>query len=141
MGVFSSKVKELDKHDNENNLETFSLLWLDAQVDTSEENRQAQKQLRNIINHLKIFDNENDCQQYILSISPQDRVVFIVSGRLGQIIVPQVHHLRQIISIYIYCRNKQANELWSKNFTKVLYFSQSSLNLSFLVGQSSDCST
>jgi hypothetical protein len=141
MAMAASHSKESDTYQTDNNLESFALLWLDAQVDINEENRKAQKQLRNIINYLKTFDDENDCQQYILSVSPQDRVVFIVSGRLGQIIVPQVHHLRQIISIYVYCRNKQANELWSKNFTKVLYFLQSSLNLSFFVGQSSDCST
>jgi hypothetical protein len=102
MGASSSKAEELDKKDKNNNLETFFLLWLDAQIHTIEENRQAQKQLRNIINHLKTFDDENDCQQYILSISPQDRIVLIVSGRLSRIIVPHVHHLRQIVSIYIY---------------------------------------
>jgi len=138
MSASSSKAEELDKN---NNLETFSLLWLDAQIHTSEENRQAQKQLRNIINHLKTFDDENDCQQYILSISPQDRIVLIVSGRLGRTIVPHVHHLRQIVSIYIYCMDKQANEEWSKNFTKIFYFLQYSLTLVFFVGRSSDCST
>jgi len=135
MGTTSSKAEELDKN---NNLETFSLLWLDAAVDTREENRQAQIQLRNIINHLKTFDDENDCQRYILSISPQDRIVLIVSGRLGQIIVPRLHQLRQIISIYIYCTNKRANEQWSKQFTKVQYFLQYSLTFSWFVGQSSD---
>jgi hypothetical protein len=123
MSATASKDIEPHHHDNNNNLETFSLLWLDAQVETSDENRQAQKQLRNIINHLKTFDNENDCQQYILSIPLQDRVVVIVSGRLGRTIVPHIHHRRQIISIYVYCMDKQANEQWSKNFTKVLFFS------------------
>jgi hypothetical protein len=116
----ASHIKEVSEYTKDDNLESFALLWLDAQVDTSEENRQAQKQLRKIINHLKTFDNENDCQQYILSISSQDRVVVIVSGRLGRTIVPHIHHLQQIISIYVYCMDKQANEQWSKNFTKVL---------------------
>jgi len=127
MGATSSKAEELGKN---NNLETFSLIWLDAQVHKIEENRQAQIQLRNIINHLKTFDNENDCQKYILSISPQDRVVLIVSGQLGRAIVPHVHDLRQIISIYIYCMDKHANEQWSKHFTKVQYFLEYSLTFS-----------
>jgi len=138
MAMASSHSKESDTYQTDNNLESFALLWLDAQVDINEANRQAQKQLRNIINYLKTFDDENDCQQYILSVSPQDRVVLIVSGRLGQIIVPRLHQLRQIISIYIYCTNKQANEQWSKRFTKVQYFLQYSLNFSWFVGQSSD---
>jgi len=119
MGIKFSEAEEFDEYDNNNNLETFSLIWLDAQVDTSEENRQAQKQLRNIINHFITFDNEDDCQQYISTISPQDRVILIVSGQLGQTIVPQIHSLIQIASIYVYCRNKQTNEQWSKSFTKV----------------------
>ena len=109
--------KTSQTHDD--NLETFSLLWLDAQVNTTEENRQAQQKLRKIINHLKTFDDQNQCQQYILSLSPQDRLVLIVSGRLGRQLVPQIHQLRQISSIYIYCMDKQANEQWAKNFTKV----------------------
>lgn len=111
---------EFHRDIKDDNLESFALIWLDAQIDTKEENRQAQKQLRNIINHLKTFDNENDCHQYILSIPPQDRVVLIVSGQLGQTIVPHVHSLQQLLSIYIYCMNKQTNEQWSKDFIKVL---------------------
>jgi hypothetical protein len=42
---------------NDDNLETFSLLWLDAQVNTTKDNRQAQEKLRQIINHLKTFDD------------------------------------------------------------------------------------
>lgn len=106
-------------YNKDDNLESFALFWLDAQIDTKEENRQAQKQLRNIINYLKTFDDANNCEEYILSISPQDRIVLIVSGQLGRIIVPRIHHLRQILSIYIYCMNKQINEQWSKDFTKV----------------------
>jgi plasmid stabilization system protein ParE len=118
MGNAAKKIIE-NNDSPDDNLETFGLLWLDANVDTSEENRQAQKQLRHIINHLKIFDNQNLCQQYILSVSSQNRLILIVSGRLGQEIVPHIHHLRQISSIYVYCRDKETNEKWAKHFPKV----------------------
>ena len=103
------------------NLETFSLLWLDAQVNTSEENRQAQRKLRQVINHLRIFDDENICKKYISYSSNQDRFVLIVSGRLGQQIVPEIHNLRQISAIYVYCSNKKLNEAWAKNHPKVFH--------------------
>jgi hypothetical protein len=101
------------------NLETFSLLWLDAQVNTTEENRQAQRKLRQIINHLRTFDDQNECEQYISYASNQDRFVLIVSGRLGRQIVPEIHHLRQLSAIYVYCSDKKLNEEWAKNYTKV----------------------
>jgi hypothetical protein len=104
---------------SDNNLETFSLLWLDAQVNTTEDNRQTQQKLRQIINHLKTFDDQNQCHQYIKSLSPQDRLVLIISGRCGRELVPQIHQLRQLSSIYVYCMDKKANEEWSKDFTKV----------------------
>ncbi|CAF1118927.1 unnamed protein product [Rotaria sordida] len=43
----------------------------------------------------------------------------IVSGRLGREIVPSIHKLRQVISIYVYCMDKRSNEQWAGNFEKV----------------------
>lgn len=62
---------------DDDNLETFALLWLDVSMNSSYENRHAQRQLRSTINYLKIFENINKF------ISPYDRVVLIVSGKLG----------------------------------------------------------
>jgi hypothetical protein len=121
MGKTASHHKSVEIRHKTENLESFALLWLDAQVNTDKGNRHAQKQLRNIINHLKTFDDEIQCEQYISRISSQDRVVLIVSGRLGQNIVPRIHHLRHIISIYVYCRDKPTHEQWAKNFKKVFH--------------------
>jgi hypothetical protein len=107
---------------DDDNLETFALLWLDAEVNSSEENRHAQRQLRSAINYLKRFEDANLCRQYIQFVSPYDRLVLIVSGRLGPEIVPQIHHIRQLSSIYVYCRDKPRNEQWAQDFSKVLYF-------------------
>jgi len=101
------------------NLETFSIFWLDAEVNTTEDNRNTQLKLREIINHLKTFDDQGECHQRILSLSQEDRLVLIVSGRCGRQLVPQIHHLRQISSIYVYCMDKTANELWAKDFIKI----------------------
>ena len=102
-----------------NNLETFGLLWLDAEVYTSEENRAAQKQIRASINHVTTFEETNHCVQYICSVDPHDRLVLIVSGRLGQEIAPRIHQLRQLSSIYVYCFDKERHEKWARDFAKV----------------------
>lgn len=101
------------------NLETYSLIWLDNAVNQSFENVQAQQTLRMLIHHLLTFDDVELCLDYIDHRSSNDRVLLIVNGRLGQIIVPQVALLRQIVSIYVYCIDKQMNEKWTRNFTKV----------------------
>jgi hypothetical protein len=70
------------------NLETFSLFWLDSTVNNSVENQNAQVQLRSIINHLKTFEKVDECKNYISErVSTEDRVVLIVSGRLGREVV------------------------------------------------------
>ena len=101
------------------NLETYCIIWLDAAVNSSQENVAAQKQLRASINHLVPFEDEQQCLQYIHSLPKDDRTVLIVSGRLGRSIVPQIIRLRQITSIYVYCMDKKANEQWASQFAKV----------------------
>ena len=93
--------KSFQTFDVNENLETFSIFWLDEQVNITEDNRHTQLKLREIINHLKTFDNLYRCHRQILSLSAQDRLVFIVSGRCGRQLVPQIHCLRQLSSIYV----------------------------------------
>ncbi|CAF3749135.1 unnamed protein product [Rotaria sp. Silwood1] len=43
----------------------------------------------------------------------------VVSGQLGRKIVPTIHSLRQVISIYVYCFDKKRNEEWACKYAKV----------------------
>ena len=115
MGSDNSKSLQI----SDENLETFSIFFVDPQVNETEDNRNAQFELKQIINHLKTFDDQNQCHQKILSLSQEDRLILIVSGRCGRQLVPQIHHLRQVSSIYVYCMDKKTNELWAKDFFKI----------------------
>ena len=101
------------------NLETYCLVWLDAAVNSSKENIDAQKKLRATINHLLAFEEEKQCFEFFDSLPKDDRVVLIVSGRLGRIVVPKMSSIRQVISIYVYCMDKAANEEWALKLPKV----------------------
>ncbi|CAF4611176.1 unnamed protein product, partial [Rotaria magnacalcarata] len=70
------------------------------------ETRDTEQKLRSIINNLKKFQDVKQCQKYIEERSKNDRLVMIVSGQFGQEIVPSIHKLRQVISIYVYCFDK-----------------------------------
>jgi hypothetical protein len=104
---------------DDENLETTTLIWLDAKSTKPEERRQSQKKFRAAINHIKIFDHTEKCEKYIKRLSKDDRAVFITSGKLGKEFVPCIHHFRQISSIYIYCMDEKKNETWTKTFIKV----------------------
>jgi len=96
------------------NLEIFYLIWFGNSI-----NIEIQQQLRTIINYLIIFEDEQQCLQYIHSLSKDDRVILIVNGKFSQKFVPQIVHLQQITSIYILSKDKKPIEQWAKNFKKV----------------------
>ncbi|CAF1126392.1 unnamed protein product [Adineta steineri] len=99
-------------------LEMFSLIWLDANVNIKD-TRNTEIKLRSIINHIKKFQDVKQCQQYIEQTSQKDRLILIVSSRLGREIVPSIYKLRQVISIYVYCMDKKNNEQWAYKFAKI----------------------
>ncbi|CAM4840345.1 unnamed protein product, partial [Rotaria magnacalcarata] len=99
-------------------LEIFCLIWLDLNT-SAKEKRDTEQKLRSIINHLKKFQDVKQCQQYIEERSHKERIIMIVSGRLGREIVPSIHELRQVISIYVYCMDKEGNKKWADKFAKV----------------------
>ncbi|CAF0818857.1 unnamed protein product [Adineta steineri] len=103
---------------DDKSLEIFSLIWLDANVD-AKNTRDTEVKLRSIINHIKKFQDIKQCQHYIEQRSQKDRLILIVSGRLGQEIVPFIHQFRQVISIYVYCMDKKNNEQWAFKFSKI----------------------
>lgn len=104
---------------NSFNLETFGIVWLDPKINHNEHGRDAQKQLRVVINHLQIFENSDDCQKYIEETPKGQSLLVITSGQLGQKIVPRIHDLHRVLSIYVYCMNKKLNEQWAKQYKKV----------------------
>ena len=101
------------------NLELFTLIWLDTN-DITQEKRGAQQKLRVIINHIKKFQDVQKCKNYIEQQAKDDRLVLVVSGRLGREIVPSIHMLQQVSSIYVYCIDRSGNEKWASQFGKVI---------------------
>lgn len=105
------------------NLETFSLVWLDADNNMEKNNGHREQQLRNISYHLRKFDNEHEFQTYIERTSKDDRLVLIINGELTRSLVPRIHRLYQVSSIYIYAINKNVNDQWIKESPKVTLMS------------------
>ncbi|CAF3073804.1 unnamed protein product [Rotaria sp. Silwood2] len=100
------------------NLESFTCLWLDQNVDLTQDNRDTQQELRKIINHLQTFDNSDECEEYIRKIT-QEKIVLIVSGALGRQVVPRLHDFPQFSACYVFCQDKKANEQWANKYPKV----------------------
>ncbi|CAF1501413.1 unnamed protein product, partial [Didymodactylos carnosus] len=94
-----------EKEAEEENPIEFSLIWYGSNVNSTEENRQTQVQLQQTFNYLKVFEDGEKCNY----IRPRrkEKMTLIVSDGLGQGLIPYVHHLNQIIAIYVYCPKKE----------------------------------
>ena len=89
------------------NLESYQLVWLDDNVNNNKKDITGTLEgLRIIIDYTKLFDNAEECRQFIEQT--KDTTTFLIcSGQLGQGFVPEIYHLKKIWSIYIYCQNKE----------------------------------
>ena len=136
-----TKNKPTASQSNNPNLESFTCLWLDQDVNATEDNRDTQQELRQVINHLRTFDNSDQCEQYIQQIN-HEKVILIVSGSLGRQVVPRLHSLPQFSACYVFCRDKQANEQWANKYHKVILSNLTTIRLTkLLLDQRYICST
>jgi hypothetical protein len=103
---------------NDDHLEMFSLIWLDANVHVGR-NQDMEQRMRLIINHVKKFQDGDECKQYIEQRSKHDRLVLIVNRELARQVVPSIHQLRQVSAIYVSSTDKQSDEEWAHEFAKV----------------------
>jgi hypothetical protein len=97
------------------NLETYLLVWLDASVNVNKEIKEARVKLKSTINHIQIFECVNECEEFIATLSSEDRITVIINRDLENEIVPRIYNLNHIISIYMYCSTDLIIEKSSAN--------------------------
>ena len=95
------------------------LIWLDGSIDqNSSDCQNTTTHLRRAVNAVNIFTDEGECIQFLEDMA-KEKACMIISGALGQHIVPRVHDLSQIDSIFIFCGNKTYHEEWAKKWPKI----------------------
>lgn len=101
-----------------NNSRKFTLVWLDSLVNVSEENLDTQVLFRKVNDQLQTFDKVDQCLEYIRT-NPKEKLVLVVSGRLGQEILPRIQQFANLIAVYVYCSDKKRNEEWANKYLLV----------------------
>ena len=95
------------------------LIWLDGNVDENNSDcRNTITQLRRSMNTINIFTDSEECLQFLKDMQ-DEKSCMIISGALGQQIVPRIHDLAQVDTIFIFCGNKKYHEQWAKNWSKI----------------------
>ena len=100
-------------------VENFVVLWLDTTLKNSNEDiANSIRQLRSIVNLVKTFTHTTRCLEYMASIR-QERIFLIISGSLGEQVIPMFEDHKQIDSIYIFCDNKAKHQSWAKDYRRI----------------------
>ncbi|CAF1068388.1 unnamed protein product [Adineta ricciae] len=99
--------------------QNYLLVWVDANVDDQDKDWQnTLAHLRTIVNYVNLYTQPDDCVQFLNSIGDQKAFV-ITAGYLGRHLVPDIHGIPQVNTIYIFCGNKSRHETWTKKWTKI----------------------
>src|SRR5262249_54663565 len=95
------------------------LIWLDNNIDdNSADCHNTITQLRRAVDTIKTFTDGEECIQFLKNMD-NDKACMIISGSLGQHIVPCVHNMFRLDSIFIFCDNKKRHEQWAKEWSKI----------------------
>lgn len=96
------------------------VIWCDKSIDNNRpDDQHTLAHLRSVYRHLIIFGEEKLLLKYIDDMEGKNRLFLIISGSLGEHLVPQIHHRHEIRSIYIFCGNKSTHEVWARRFPKI----------------------
>ncbi|UJR08374.1 hypothetical protein I4U23_012645 [Adineta vaga] len=104
---------------NVQNAQDVLLVWLDSKISNNNEDCQNTfSHLQCAVSDVKAYTDSIDCIQYIETIN--DRIVFmLVSDSLGQHVIPRIHNLSQVDSIFIFDGNNSRQEEWMKEWSKI----------------------
>ncbi|CAF1434436.1 unnamed protein product, partial [Rotaria sordida] len=67
---------------------------------------------------IKPYRDTEECINYISELE-NEKAFLIISGALCESVVPRVHNMTQLYSIYVFCRKKEKYEEWAKQWSKV----------------------
>jgi tetratricopeptide (TPR) repeat protein len=106
-------------HTRQRIVKNFVLIWLDVNIDPSnEEYQNTLIQLRNIVDTTYIFTERNQCVDFLTEL--EDRKAFLIaSGTLSRQIISLIHDISQLHTIYIFGRNTSQHQHWSKAWAKI----------------------
>ncbi|CAF1467396.1 unnamed protein product [Adineta steineri] len=108
-----------DRRMNMQRMQNVLLIWLDNNInDNNVDRNNTIKQLKSIVNNINTFTDGEECIEFIQTIT-SNKVCMIVSGSLGQYIMPHVHDIFQVDTIFIFSDNQKYQKQWAKEWPKI----------------------
>ncbi|CAF0942755.1 unnamed protein product [Adineta ricciae] len=95
-------------------IQNIELVWLDSNVISD----QSIAQLHNVVYNVHTYTNSEQCIEFMRSVK-DCKVHLIISDRLAQHIVPDLHDIHALNIILIFCSNENYDEQWTTRWTKI----------------------
>ena len=115
----TTSTKVHSRPDRRKIVQNFLLVWLDANITSlSEDSQNTLQKLRSVVNDINLFTDPDDCVGFLADVQTEKAFV-IVSGSLGEKIMPIIHPMAQIDAIYIFCHNKSRHKEWARAWPKI----------------------
>jgi hypothetical protein len=100
-------------------IQNFRIIWLGVTINESVKYSQNSiNHLRQWVNTIDTFTDADECVDFLSEIK-DDEVFMIVSNAFGRNIVPIIHEMFQLNSIYVFLDDSTHYEQWPKEWWKV----------------------
>ena len=100
-------------------LQNYLLIWVDADFDPTDTDDQcALEQLRAVVHDVTVFAEPDGCIDFLRDIS-KETVFVIIADPLSATLVPQIHGITHLDSIYLVCHDPSSYEQWTTAWPKV----------------------
>lgn len=117
---FPTKFNNLSNSNVVQDIDDLSVVWLDANINQTDDCIDTELELRRLTPSLKTFTDLIDCVNYLTNLpSKHNRVFVVVSGMLGTNLLKRVQHLEYIVWIYVFCENESLYIDWAKQYDKI----------------------
>ena len=95
-------------------------VWLDNHLVRSQDYLNTQQDIINLFQSSQIFHDSEQCVDFITDLE-NSKVFLIISYRLGQLLLPLIHHCEQIESVYVFCSVNLSpiDDQWTKQIGKI----------------------
>ncbi|CAF1146240.1 unnamed protein product [Adineta steineri] len=104
---------------NMQRMQNVLLIWLDNNIDDDNVDfSNTINQLKCVVNNVNTFTDGDRCVEFIQTIT-NNEVCIIISGSLGKHIVPHVHDMSQVDTIFIFCNSQECHKQWAKQWPKI----------------------
>jgi hypothetical protein len=110
---------DLQPVDASKNKEDIRLIWVDTKIDDSEDSAHTQILLLEFNPAALFYTDLTRCVDLIKSIT-DEQILLIVSGALAREVLSQVHNLRHLAAVFIFCRNREYHIELISQYSKII---------------------